>query len=271
MPPKGDSAEFSKIDQTSDPRYFIEFLDARKTIAGEREIKQLVLDLLDLRLGEHVLDVGCGTGDDAREIAGLVGATGRVVGIDSSEVMVTEAKRRVPTSVGHLEFRTGDARKLDFPDSSFDAVRTDRVLIWVPEVENVLSEIFRVLRPGGRLVTSELDAEAYFADSPMVEFSREVFAVLAQTGGVANSRLGRQLLRLVTQAGFRNVKSIPQIIRPSYQMFRRIFDQTLRSLIEKRRLPEEEVTRWLEGLAQAEAAAIFNVCNIVFTVYGEKP
>jgi hypothetical protein len=48
-------------------------------------------------------------------------------------------------------------------------------------------------------------------------------------------------------------------------------DQHLRSLIEKRRLPEEQVTHWLEGLAQAEAAAVFNVCSIVFTVYGEKP
>ncbi len=96
--------------------------------------------------------------------------------------MVAEAKRRAPASVAPLEFRTGDVRKLDFPDSSFDAVRTDRVLIFVPEVEKALTEIFRVLRPGGRLVTSELDGEAHFVDSPMVEVSREVFAVLAQTG-----------------------------------------------------------------------------------------
>jgi ubiquinone/menaquinone biosynthesis C-methylase UbiE len=129
IPPKGDPSEFIKVDQTSDPRYLIEFLDARKTIEGEREIKQLVLDLLDLRLGAHVLDVGCGTGDDAREIAGRVGAAGRVIGIDPSEVMIAEAKQRAPVSVAPLEFRTGDARKLDFPDSSFDAVRTDRVLI----------------------------------------------------------------------------------------------------------------------------------------------
>ena len=52
-------------------------------------------------------------------------------------------------------------------------------------------------------------------------------------------------------------------------MCRRIFDQHLRSLIEKGRLPEEQVTRWLQGLAQAEAAAILNVCFIVFTVCGE--
>ena len=268
MPSKGDPHEFIKVDQTSDPRYFVEFLDARKTIEGEREIKELVLDLLDLRLGAHVLDIGCGTGDDAREIAGLVGATGRVVGIDPSEVMVAEAKRRAPASVAALEFRTGDVRKLDFTDSSFDAVRTDRVLMFVPEIEQALSEIFRVLRPGGRLVTSELDLETYFVDSPMVETSREVFAFFAQNQ--PHSRLGRQLLRLVTQTGFRRTKSIPQVVRPPYKTFR-LFHEHLRSSIEKGRLPEEEVARWLEGLEQAEADDVFNYGIIVFTVCGEKP
>ncbi len=89
-----------------------------------------------------------------REIAALVGSVGRVVGIDQSEMMVSEA-RRAPESLTHLEFRTGDVRKLDFPDGSFDGVRTDRVLMFVPEIEQALAEIFRVLGPGGRLVTSE--------------------------------------------------------------------------------------------------------------------
>ena len=67
MPPKGDPTEFIKVtDQRSEILHRV----PRKTIESEREIKQLVLDLLDLRLGAHVLDVGCGTGDDARESPG---------------------------------------------------------------------------------------------------------------------------------------------------------------------------------------------------------
>jgi ubiquinone/menaquinone biosynthesis C-methylase UbiE len=269
MPSKGDPAGFEKVDQAVDPKYFIEFLDARKTIEGEREIKQQILDLMELRLGAHVLDIGCGTGDDAREIVGLVGASGRVVGVDASDKMVAEAKQRAASCTLSLEFRAGDARKLDFPDCSFDAVRTDRVLIFVPEIEQTLTEIFRILRSGGRLVTSEIDWESWFVDSPMPETSRQVFAAIASD--IRNSSLGRELLRLVTQAGFRKVKSIPQVVRPPYEWFHRLFDQRVRSSAERRGVPESDVTRWLEGLAQAQTAGVFNLGVTIFTAYGEKP
>src|SRR6266478_5040724 len=85
---KEDPAGFARVDRTTDPNLFIEFLDSHRTIEGEREIKELVRELLSLRAGTHVLDIGCGTGDDAREIAALVGSVGRVVGIDQSEMMV---------------------------------------------------------------------------------------------------------------------------------------------------------------------------------------
>jgi ubiquinone/menaquinone biosynthesis C-methylase UbiE len=86
---EGDITQgFTQVDQAVDPRFFIEFLDARKTIEGEREVKQLIIDSLDLRAGLRVLDIGSGTGDDAREIAGIVGASGQVVGIDLSEALI---------------------------------------------------------------------------------------------------------------------------------------------------------------------------------------
>jgi ubiquinone/menaquinone biosynthesis C-methylase UbiE len=111
---------FEKVDQSAEPKYFIEFVDSRRTIEGEREIKELILSQLKLRPGTHVLDIGCGTGDDAREIAGFVSPSGRVVGIDTSETMIAEAKRRVEGYSSSLEFRIGDACELDFPDACFD-------------------------------------------------------------------------------------------------------------------------------------------------------
>ncbi len=73
---KEDPAGFARVDRTTDPSFFIEFFDSRWTVEGEREIKELVLELLSLRAGAHVLDIGCGIGDDAREIAALVGSVG---------------------------------------------------------------------------------------------------------------------------------------------------------------------------------------------------
>jgi len=88
-----DLTRFSAVDKSHDPRFFIEFLELRKTVEGEREVKDLIIELLGLRPGVQVLDVGCGLGDDAREIAGIVGASGRVVGIDPSETMIAESKK----------------------------------------------------------------------------------------------------------------------------------------------------------------------------------
>src|SRR5208283_3069410 len=107
--PSGNIAQgFTQVDQTSDPRFFIEFLDARKTIEGEREVKQLILEMLDLKPGVRVLDVGCGTGDDVREIAGRAGGSGQIVGIDPSDALIAESKRRSVGSNLPVEFAIGD-------------------------------------------------------------------------------------------------------------------------------------------------------------------
>jgi ubiquinone/menaquinone biosynthesis C-methylase UbiE len=269
MAVKDNPSHFAKVDQSADPKYFIDFVDSRRMIEGEREIKKLILRQLDLRPGAHVLDIGCGTGDDAREIAGLVSPSGRVVGIDTSETMIAEARRRAAGCGPSLEFRIGDASGLDFPDASFDGVRTDRVLIFVRQAEKALAEAFRVLRHGGILVTSEIDMETQFIDSSMAEVSRRFFSAFALEN--PQPRLGRELLRLVAQAGFSRVRSIPMVVQPPYTMFRRSLDARLRSLDENAWPAHEEMARWTESLEQAETDGIFNQGVIVFTVRGQKP
>lgn len=261
--------QFTKVDQTSDPRFFIEFLDARKTVEGEREVKEVILDLLGLKPGAHVLDVGCGTGDDAREIAGRVGPTGRVVGIDLSEFLVNESKRRADGLGLPVEFRRGDARRLDFPDASFDCIRNDRVLMFVPEVETAISELVRVVRPGGRVVSSELDFEMQYLDGHFPDVTRKVFAAFAANN--PQPCLGRQLRRLLAEQGLQNLKSVARVLRTPYKLFRRAFDGLLASAIQRGQLTETEVIRWLEDAAGFEKAGLFNNGVVVFTAAGEKP
>ncbi|SDS54989.1 class I SAM-dependent methyltransferase [Bradyrhizobium canariense] len=104
---------------------------------------------LALKAGEHVLDIGTGTGRLAEFVAGLVGPQGRVIGIDPLESRTEIARLRQSKT---LTFETGRAEDLSrFSDSQFDAVYLNSVFHWIEEKERALREIHRVLKPGGRL------------------------------------------------------------------------------------------------------------------------
>jgi ubiquinone/menaquinone biosynthesis C-methylase UbiE len=260
---------FKQVDQAHDPRFFIEFLDARETIGGEREVKELILEMLDLKPGARVLDVGSGTGDDARKMAKHVGPRGQVIGVDSSEALVAESKRRATETGLPVEFRHADARKLDFPNATFDRIRTDRVLMFVLEIEMALAEIARVLRPGGRLVASELDHELRFVDSRLPEINRKIQA--AWVASNPQPRLGRQLARLFADHGLHNVKCVARVLNLPYQFVARVNRGFLSAAVARGELIQAEVDTWVADLAELAEAGMFTSGIVAFTVSGEKP
>jgi ubiquinone/menaquinone biosynthesis C-methylase UbiE len=104
--------------------------------------------------GERVLDIGCGSGGAARAAARAVGPEGMVVGIDSVAECVAEAQARTPDDLPVL-FRQADAQAMgNIPDRSFDCVVASLVLEQVADLDRTAAEIFRVLRPGGRMVAT---------------------------------------------------------------------------------------------------------------------
>ena len=104
--------------------------------------------MLRVSEGNRVLDVGCGTGEDARALAQVVGPRGWVVGIDNSRTMIEEATRRQNGLGAPVEFYVGDACQIAFPDGVFDACRADRVFQHLREPRKALSEMIRVTRRG---------------------------------------------------------------------------------------------------------------------------
>jgi len=103
--------------------------------------------------GERVLDVACGTGLVSFEAARTVGPDGRVLGIDLSDGMVAAARQRpARQQVPNIAFARMDAEALALPDASFDIALCTLGLMYMPEPEQALREMRRVLRPGGRLV-----------------------------------------------------------------------------------------------------------------------
>jgi ubiquinone/menaquinone biosynthesis C-methylase UbiE len=125
--------DFTTVDSSQDPRFFLRFLDAANKIPSILESKQIILDGLRLRNGGRVLDLGCGLGDDTFQIAERVGATGRVTGVDVSASMIDEAERRAATRGMPVNFEVGDSQALRFTDGTFDGVRAERMLMHVPE------------------------------------------------------------------------------------------------------------------------------------------
>jgi len=112
--------------------------------------------------GDHILDVACGTGVVARDALSKVGA-GRVVGLDATDAMLVVAERIEP----RVEWRVGDAGDLPFEAGSFDAVICQSGLMFFPDQVAAVREMWRVLRPGGRLavqVWASCEAQDTFAD-----------------------------------------------------------------------------------------------------------
>ena len=118
-----------------------------------------VLAALGLQPGERVVDLGCGPGLLALEMAQRVGPEGEVQCIDASPSMVALATRRCSGQPG-VQVRSGDVTALPYADGAFDAVVCVQVYEYVPEVDRALAEVHRVLRPGGRAVIVDTDWES---------------------------------------------------------------------------------------------------------------
>ena len=129
----------------------------------ENRYKALALEMADFREGEKVLEVGCGTGWALERIARQVGESGKAYGIDLSPKMLQVARERLQKAelMTRVELVEGDAVKMAFPDDMFDVAFSTHTLelFDTPDIPVVLSEIMRVLRPGGRFVDLSLSRE----------------------------------------------------------------------------------------------------------------
>jgi demethylmenaquinone methyltransferase/2-methoxy-6-polyprenyl-1,4-benzoquinol methylase len=127
------------------------------TVGLDRRWRERAADRAELRTGDRALDVCCGTGDLALELAKRVDPDGAVIGCDFSEPMLTRAREKAARDgATRVSFEWADALDLPYEDASFDAVTVGFGVRNFADVERGLHELARVLRPGGRLVVLEI-------------------------------------------------------------------------------------------------------------------
>jgi len=122
-----------------------------------RELRQRTANLARMQPGEQVLDVGCGTGTLAMEVARRVGRAGRVAGVDPGTQQIARARAKAARRHVPIDFQIGMIEQLPFPDQSFDVVFATLMMHHLPVSlkRQGLAEIARVLKPGGRLVIAD--------------------------------------------------------------------------------------------------------------------
>lgn len=168
---------------------------------------RVLISLLKVEKGEMILDVGAGTGQLGAYVAQLVGSTGRVVGVDPLAARVDIARSR---STGNFETRVGRAEDLSqFPDCTFDVVYLNSVFHWINDKPRGLKEIFRVLKPGGRVGFNTTNPQHPHEIAKLVRqaLAQEGLQLGAETKGTNWSKTPDELDLLVADAGFINCYS----------------------------------------------------------------
>ena len=144
--------------------------------------------------------MGCGTGEAAVALANDLGESGELVGVDSSERMLRVARRNAGAARCRVRFVVGDARSLDEPDDSFDAVRSERTLQWLAEPQLAAAELARVVRSGGRVSLIDTDWSTFTIDVGDARLAAAVREALAVERHRA-SNVGGRLPQLVRATG----------------------------------------------------------------------
>jgi len=164
--------------------------------------------IASLKEGETVLDLGAGAGFDAFLAADKVGKSGRVIGVDMTPEMVKRARENCRKGeYTNVEFRLGEIENLPVEDNSVDVIISNCVINLSPEKESVFKEAYRVLKPGGILMVSDL-----VLTKGLPAFIKN--SVEAYVGCLAGAAMKDDYLGFIEEAGFKDVRVVSQANYP---------------------------------------------------------
>jgi SAM-dependent methyltransferase len=183
-------------------------LEQRGAAPDEIAARAAYLDLLDVRAGDRVLDVGCGSGVVTRDIARRVGANGRVVGVDPSGALLTVAREIAARSdvADRIEFQEGSALALPFADDAFDRAIAVTVLGHIPNGDAAIPELVRVVRSGGTVSAFDFDSDMTAFTHPDRDMTRRIVGAASDAVAV-DGWMARRTPLLLARAGVKDVRA----------------------------------------------------------------
>lgn len=188
--------------------------------------------LASLKEGETVLDLGSGAGFDCFLAADKVGKHGMVIGVDITPEMIDKARENAKKgNYKNVEFRLGEIENLPAADSSVDVVISNCVINLSPDKKRVFKEAYRLLKPGGRLMISDIVLLKELPDS--IKNS-----VKAYVGCLSGALMKHEYIEIIKEAGFDSVKIIKETLFPVDCMLN---DPTVRSFIKDSKIRSEEI------------------------------
>jgi SAM-dependent methyltransferase len=260
---------FSHADD-ADPAALGRYLDA---VAGEGAVarwKALSFDLLEAGPGTVIVDVGCGLGDDVRALALRTAPGGRAIGVDRSESMIAEARRRSAGGAGEgCEFHVADAASIPLPDGVADGCRCERVLQHVADPAAAVREMARVVRSGGIVLAAEPDWGTLVIDGGDPEIESALAAVAMAR--VRSPAAGRSLRRLLSQAGLAEVEVMARTLvltdLPRAELLLGI-DELLERAVADGVVPPTRARGWRSDLEATAAAGRLTAAVTSFLALG---
>jgi len=190
--------------------------------------------LASLKKGEIVLDLGSGAGFDCFLAANKVGKNGKVIGVDMTPAMIKKAKENAKKNgYTNVEFRQGDIEDLPVTDNSVDVIISNCVINLSPDKKRVFQEAFRVLKPGGRIIVSDivLLKELPYSIKNSVE---------AYVGCISGASLKNEYLKFIKETGF---KEITVTDETSFPIELIIDDPTAQAIIKKAAITEGDLQK----------------------------
>jgi len=203
--------------------------------------------LASLKAGEVVLDLGSGAGFDCFLAANQVGKKGKVIGVDMTAEMLERARENARKgNFGNVEFRLGEIENLPVGDNQVDIIISNCVINLSPNKERVFKEAFRVLRPGGRLMVSDIVL--------LKELPKEIKnSVAAYISCIAGATPKKEYLRKIQAAGFKETKVQGEAAFPTEFL---VNDPTVREVAKNLKLSRKKAEDLASSVVSIKVSAI---------------